>query len=604
MPASTKPLPHWNLSNIYPSLESTELEADLEMLAKALEELEFFLHENGIERLEAPPVDTGAAANTLKELLERLNQAGLHVETIGAYVYGFVTTDSYNQPAARRMSQLEQLEVRYGKCMTRFTAWIGSLAPVMDSVCPPDSLASRHRGYLNLLAEHSRYLMETRMEELAAELQMSGGGVMWKLQGNVTSQLKMPFERDGKSEMLPMTAIRNLANDPDESVRRRAYETELEGWASIRQPVAFALNCVKGASITLARRRDRKDVLDASLDRSRIDRETLEALLDAIRDAFPVFRRYLFSKAGKLGKDKLPWWDLFAPVGSTNPTYDWDQARSFIVEQFARFSPELSEFASRAFDESWIDAEPRDGKRGGAFCMRIPRIEESRILANFDGSFDQVITLAHELGHAYHNYCQKGLPHLLLGAPMTLAETASIFCETIAFNAALESAPPDARLAVLENQLMGATQVTVDISSRFIFESEVLKRRADAELGPDDFCAIMLDAQKETYGESLDFDHLHPYMWLLKPHYYMSELDFYNFPYAFGQLFGLGIYAVYRREGEAFIPRYKELLRSTASGRVADLVARFGIDVRSKQFWKGSLDVLAEQVDEYCRLNV
>jgi len=185
---------------------------------------------------------------------------------------------------------------------------------------------------------------------------------------------------------------------------------------------------------------------------------------------------------------------------------------------------------------------------------------------------------------------------------MVLAETASIFCETICFNAALEKASAEEQLSILENQLLGATQVTVDISSRFIFESEVLRRRADAELSADDFCEIMVAAQKETYGEVLDFEHLHPYMWLLKPHYYYGDLNFYNFPYAFGLLFGMGVYAIYRKEGEAFIPRYKELLRSTGAGEAADLAARFGIDIRSTDFWKGSLDLVAAQVDRYCEL--
>jgi len=185
---------------------------------------------------------------------------------------------------------------------------------------------------------------------------------------------------------------------------------------------------------------------------------------------------------------------------------------------------------------------------------------------------------------------------------MCLAETASIFCETLVFNAALQTASPAEQLSILENQLLGASQVTVDISSRFIFESEVIDRRAEVELSADDFCEIMLRAQKETYGDALDAEHLHPYMWLLKPHYYYGNLNFYNFPYAFGLLFGLGVFAVYEREGKAFIPRYQELLRSTGAGKAADLAERFGIDIRSRDFWNGSLSVIAGQVDRYCAL--
>ncbi|MFH1865709.1 MAG: M3 family metallopeptidase, partial [Candidatus Eisenbacteria bacterium] len=318
---------------------------------------------------------------------------------------------------------------------------------------------------------------------------------------------------------------------------------------------------------------------------------------------FPMFRRYFKSKAKKLGKKNLPWWDLFAPVGHVELEYTWDEASDYVVEQFGTFSGELADYARYAFDHNWIDAEPRDGKRGGAFCMGVRSVDESRILANFDGSFDQLGTLAHELGHGFHNHCQKGLPSLRRGSPMTLAETASIFCQTIVFNAALNKAPEEAQVAILENQLMDASQVIVDIYSRFIFESEIVKRRETAELSADELCELMLDAQRQTYADGLDTDHLHPYMWLLKPHYYLEGYNFYNFPYAFGLLFGLGVYATYLKEGDAFIPRYKELLRSTGEGKAADLAARFGIDIRSRDFWDASLAILSKQVDRYCDLD-
>jgi pepF/M3 family oligoendopeptidase len=538
----------------------------------------------------------------LEEVLRRLNQVSHLYRTIEAYIYAFVTTDSYNAIAARRMSEVEQHGVRLQKCVIRFQGWVGSLGPILASIYQQAPIAREHQAIIAELVEQSRYLMETRLEDLAAELQLSGGGVMWKLQGNVTSQLKAPMERDGKIEELPMTMIRNLAYDPDESVRRRAYEAELKAWASVRESVAFALNGVKGAAVTLAKWRGREGVLHEALDSNRIDRQTLEALLVAMRDSFPIFRKYLKAKARRLGKEKLPWWDLFAPVGTVNLRYRWSEAASFIVEQFGRFDTDLAAMARTAFDKRWIDAEPRDGKRGGAFCMSVPRVEESRILANFDGSFDQMTTLAHELGHGFHNHCQNGLPMLRRGAPMPLAETASIFCETIVFEAALAAASPAAQLCILENQLVGATQVVVDIYSRYIFESETVRRREQAEVSADEFCEIMLAAQKETYGDAVDPEHLHPYLWLLKPHYYYAGEHFYNYPYAFGLLFGLGMYAIYRREGAAFLPRYKELLRSTGEGKVADLAARFGIDIRTRGFWDESLRIVGGQVERYCAL--
>jgi oligoendopeptidase F len=235
--------------------------------------------------------------------------------------------------------------------------------------------------------------------------------------------------------------------------------------------------------------------------------------------------------------------------------------------------------------------------------MRIPAVDESRILCNYDGSLDQVLTLAHELGHGYHNECHVGKEPLQRSTPMTLAETASIFCQTIVTDAALaQVASPDEELAILEAFLMDASQVVVDIYSRYLFEKEVFERRAGAELSADDFCDIMTRAQQATYGEGLDQRYLNPYMWAWKPHYYIPGLSFYNFPYAFGLLFALGLYAVYQERGAAFLAEYDDLLRSTGEGTAADLAARFGLDIRQRAFWEGSLRVVEARVERYLKL--
>ncbi|HEX9744661.1 MAG TPA: M3 family oligoendopeptidase [bacterium] len=602
MPATTEKLPHWDLSNIYSGLGADDFKADFEKLKILADELDEFITANNIVKLDKVPDDIPGTAKILDEFIVNLSEAHKILGTLIAYVYSFVTTDSYNNEANKKNSELENLQVRFMKHDTRLQAWVGSLGPVIDQIKEHGEVSKEHGFVLDEIVEQSKYLMDTQLEDLASELSLSGGGSMWKLQGTVTSQIKVPFELDGETRDMPITMIRNLANNPDGAVRKRAYDVELQSWDSVRESVAFSLNCVKGNAITLAKWRGRDGVLHEALDHNRIEKETLDALLGAMKDSFPVFRRYLNHKATKLGKEKLPWWDLFAPVGDAEMKYTYGEMCNYVIDQFGSFTPEMADFARNAFENNWIDAEPRDGKRGGAFCMGIPAVEESRILANFDGSFDQLTTMAHELGHAWHNYCQKGLPLMRKGAPMTLAETASIFCETIVFNAALESATDEQKITILENQLMGATQVVVDIYSRYIFESEIVKRRAEAELSVAEFCDIMIGAQKETYGDGLDQEHLHKYMWLLKPHYYYSDAHFYNYPYAFGLLFALGIYARYLNEGADFVPQYKELLRSTGEDKVAPLAARFDIDVRSKDFWASSIKVIEAQIDQYCEL--
>ena len=602
-------LPVWKTQNIYSSLEGADYLAAFDDLDRQLQSLETYFDAHRIRRLP----DAGSAevalssdnqgagvprAQTLEQILDQMNSLGRLAETLEAFVYAFLSTNSYDTIAARETSKLELRFARLKKLNVRFRAWIGSLATTLPRWLVERPALAEYRYFLEDSVRQSRYLMAEELESLAADLCLDGGAAFGKLQGNVTSQLKVTFERDGKPELLPVTVVRNLCFDSDAATRERAYRAEIAGWESIRTTVAACLNGVKGTAHTLAKRRGRASVLDAALDENRVDRETLDAMLGAIREALPVFRRYLSSKAQKLGRTQLRWWDLFAPLGA-HKTFSWGEARQFIIDRFGRFGERLGDFARRSFDEHWIDAGPRDGKRGGAFCMPVIGVEESRVLMNFDGSYDQVSTLAHELGHAFHNECQRGLPPLLRGAPSTLAETASIFCETLVAEATLAESRPDEQLAILETQLCGATQVCVDILSRYIFESAVFERRAASELSADDFCQLMREAQSQTYADAVDPSTYHPYMWLWKPHYYSYSGNFYNFPYAFGHLFSLGLYAIYRREGESFVQRYEALLRATGQNDAAPLAARFGIDIRQPEFWRASLAMIANQVGRF-----
>ncbi|MEK6256746.1 MAG: M3 family oligoendopeptidase, partial [Chloroflexota bacterium] len=382
-----------------------------------------------------------------------------------------------------------------------------------------------------------------------------------------------------------------------------AYETENAAWKTVLEPLAGSMNGVKGNVMTLNKRRGREDAIHASLDQSRIDRQTLDAMLSAMEDSFPMFRKYFKAKAKRFGKEKLAWWDVFAPVGKNDRTFTYEEAGKFVVEQFASFSPRLAEFAQRAFDNNWLDVGPKDGKSAGAFCMSVPAVKESRILLNFDGTLDWVFTSAHELGHGFHNDCAKDKTELQTITPMTLAETASIMCETIVTNAVIEqAASPEEELAILETSLIGDSQVVVDIYSRYLFETEVFERRAEAELSADDFNDIMKRAQMATYGDGLDENFLQQYMWTWKPHYYSVGTSFYNYPYTFGLLFATGLYAIYQERGDAFVPDYVDLLASTGEANAADLAARFGIDIRTTKFWEDSLGVIGKRIDRYVEL--
>ncbi len=594
--------PRWDLTNVYPALDSPEFAAAFSGLQVQLSSLETLVKE--LEALNtATPKETLSAR--LGGAVDFYNEVIVLFGTLQAYVQSFVTTDSFNMEAMRKLSELEQVGVTFEILGTRLQRFIGGLLPVLPELIKQSATLREHAFFLNEVAEQSRYLMSQPEEELASELNLSGGNAWSKLQGTVTSQLTWEVEVDGKLQKLPMPAIINLRSHPDEATRRRGYEAELAAWASVRETLAGAMNGIKGTVNTLNRKRGRTDALHAPLDINRIDRATLEAMLAAMRESLPSFQRYFLAKAKRLGKEKLPWWDLFAPAGKSDRVYSYDEAKTLVLENFAGFSTDLSDFARLAFDGSWVDAEQRPGKRGGAFCMGVPAVKESRILLNFDGSLDTVSTLAHELGHGYHNFCmyRAGRTELQQTTPMTMAETASIMCETILVGAALkQAASRDEELAILETALVGDSQVVVDIYSRFLFEKEVFERREKSELSADELCEIMAESQKQAYGVGLDEKYLQPYMWTWKPHYYSTGLSFYNFPYTFGLLFGTGLYAIYQQRGAAFVPEYQQLLASTGMGSAADLAARFGIDIRTVEFWRGSLDILNQRVERYISL--
>jgi len=590
----------WDLTNIFPSLESEEFKDAFSNTSLLIDDLmECF--QTKLAPL-AVDEDKTVLNKALSEYVDQLNETITHVGKVENYIYSFISTDSYNKLATRLLSEFEQITVRLENQDVTFKNWLSGLKTKVEEIIAVGGVVEEHAFALKEIVHFSQFLMSQAEEELASELNLSGASSWEKLQGVVTSQLSVELEIDGETKKLPAPALINLRSHPVAEVRRKGYEKEMQAWKSVEEPLAAALNGIKGTVITLNKRRGRQDAIESAIDMARIDRETLDAMLSAMHDSFPMFRRYFRAKAKRFGQEKLPWWNLFAPVGKSETKYTFREAREFILENFLNFSPDLADFAARAFDNHWIDAEQREGKMGGAFCMDIPGTGESRILSNFDGSLDQVSTLAHELGHGFHNDCMEkaNRTQLQQRTPMTMAETASIMCETIVSNASLKQAKnTDEELSILEGMLNGDSQVIVDIYSRYLFEKEVFERRAKSELSAEEFCDIMERAQKATYGDGLDESYLHKYMWTWKPHYYSAHLSFYNFPYAFGLMFGTGLYTIYQDRGESFIPEYIDLLSSTGLGSAAELAQRFGIDIRQKSFWEGSLKVVEQRVKRY-----
>ncbi len=591
-------LPHWDMSIIYPSLESPEFAQAFTGVVNTINDLGTLFDAHNIKEQTALTVDA-SVISTFETIVEHYNATADMVRTVGVYISCIVSTDSRNDLAQAKMSELRQALVLFSQLGTRFTAWIGSLD--VEALIAQSTVARDHAHALRNAKIEATHLMSPAEETLASELNTTGGSAWSKLHGNITSQLSIPFEVDGQTQHLPMSEIRNLAFDANRDVRQRAYEAELAGWQQAALPLAAALNSIKGEVNVLARHRKWESPLAEALFDSSIDSQTLDAMMSAARESFPDFRRYLHAKARALNLPRLAWYDLFAPVGTSDKVWTFDEASSFIVQQFGTYSQRLSDFAARAFREHWIDAEPRPGKRDGAYCTSI-RTDESRVFANFKPAFGGVSTLAHELGHGYHNLNLAQRTPLQRSLPMTLAETASIFCETIITHAALKDANKQEQIAILEESIQGSCQVVVDITSRFLFEQRVFEQREKRELSIDELKAIMLETQRETYGDGLDETQLHPYMWAVKGHYYSTGRSYYNYPYMFGLLFGLGLYARYQQDPETFKQGYDNLLSSTGLADAATLAAQFGIDLRTEAFWRASFDIIRQDIAQFEKL--
>ncbi|HEX6383723.1 MAG TPA: M3 family oligoendopeptidase [Anaerolineae bacterium] len=584
-------LPHWDLTVLYPGLDSAEFEAGFQSVLQSITELAELFDRHGIDRTESVPLDD-ETVSLFETVVNRFNAVLEDVYTMRAYISGFIATDSRNETAQALFSELQQYLSRLSLLSTRLTAWLGALD--VEALIQRSELARDHAFALRRARQEARHLMSPAEEALAADLTLTGSTSWYRMFSDTTSQLMVEVELDGEMQRLPLPAAQNLAYNPDRDVRRRAYEAVQETLAGAAVPMAAALNSIKGETLTLTRRRGWDSPLDQVLFESAIDRATLDAMMAATRNAFPDFQRYLQAKARALGLPVLAWYDRLVPLGEGTQSWSYEAATQFVLDQFGTYSPGLRRLAERAFGENWIDAEPREGKRGGAFCMRL-RGDESRILANYEPGFSSVGTLAHELGHAYHNLNLARRTALQRSTPMTLAETASTFCQKIVENAALKTADTEDQIVILDGLLEYATRVVLGASSDFMVEQRLFEKRKQRDLSVDELSQLTVEAQRETLGDAVDPDLLYPYRWVYVPHYYVTS--YYNFPYTFGLLFGLGLYASYQADPEQFQAGYDELLASTGMGEAAELAARFGIDIRATDFWEASLDVLRADID-------
>ena len=578
---------NWDLTVFYKDFDDPEFKDDLARLPK---EIDAFT-----AAIAAPAEDEVKKLVSLVHQEEALSNL---FERLSLMIGLTLSVDANNKAANAAMAPLMRAVMGSSLASNAFSRYLASLDN-LDAIIDADDELKARAFALREAAEDAKHQLPEALEKPVLKMQLSGGEAFSHLRDKLDATLLVDY--DGKQ--IPLSAVRALAYDGDADTRRRAYEAELASYKKIELPMSFCLNNLKAEGETMAALKGYKGVLDMALAHSRMDEKTLEAMWTAIREALPELREYFKAKGRLLGHENgLPFYDLFAPVGQSTRTYTVEEARALLLDLFGKFCPEMGEMMRTAFDEGWIDMYPREGKSGGAFCSGYYAKNISRVMTNFAGSASDVSTLAHELGHAFNNRMLHHKPIMMTETPMPLAETASTFNETLLISQLLKTATPEEELTLLDSCLTEQTQTMVDIYSRFLFEQKVVTAQADHALDVDELKETMLWAQEQSYGDGLDPEYRHPYMWACKSHYYSTGVHFYNFPYAFGGLFARGLYARYEKEGEAFVPVYCDLLSRFGSDTIANVTASVGIDVTTPDFWREAVESVLVQVRRFVEL--
>ncbi len=579
----------WSLDVLYKGFHDEKYKEDKAALQALTKELIDF--SEGLKQV----TDEEAA---LLKAIDYLEQFQLLRSKLSYYVALRQSVNTSDSETVNEMNAIEKQLSLSSKPMAVINKFIAGIEN-LDGYINQYPKLKEYNYLLSEMKKEAKHLLSDDVEDVIAKLNISAGSAWGSMQSFLTSTLEVEY----RDNIITFPEVRNKAHSEDVEVRRDAFAAELKALEKIKDAVSFSLNNIKTQVNTICELRGYESPLDMTLAQAKMKRETLEAMLEAIREALPSFHKYLKHKAKIMGHEKgLPWYDLFAPIGETTTKFTIEESKEYLLKHFRSFSKDLADMVEEAYDEEWIDFFPRKGKVGGAFCENIPFVKQSRILTNFTGSLSDVVTLAHELGHAYHGLnIQEHLP-LNVDYSMPVAETASTFNEAIIMEAAIRESEGREKIALIESQLQDVTQIICDIYSRYLFETAVFDRCKIGFLFADELKEIMLEAQKTAYGDGLDHDYLHPYMWVLKGHYYSENLSFYNFPYAFGGLFARGLYEKYKTEGEAFLPKYRALLNATTVMSVEDAAKQAEINLEDPGFWRTSLKTIEALIDQFVTL--
>lgn len=536
------------------------------------------------------------------ELIEAIKDTAINLREAGAVIGCFLAANTKDKKALILQGEMGALSAKFANIQLRFKQTLAKTdAEVWQSLLETDEL-SQFTFILNEWREEVQMKLSEEEESLITALSVDGYQGWGQLYDQLVGDIEIQMTVNGEEKSLSVGQANNLSSNKNEEIRKEAFEKLTEAWKSKEDFFASALNHLAGFRLAVYDKRGWDSVLQEPLMRNRMSQETLDAMWSAISANKEPFVSYLSAKAKMIGKEKIDWYDLDAPVTASTKTMEYEEGAEFILEQFGKFGPELEAFSRKAFNESWIEAEDRPNKRPGGFCTGMPKSEQSRIFMTYSGSMSNVATLAHELGHAFHSYALRPVHYMNRQYAMGVAETASTFAEMIVADAAVKAAETnEEKVALLEDKVQRSVAFFMNIHARFLFETRFYEERKHGVVPAARLNELMEEAQREAYGGALNT--VHPHFWASKLHFYITNTPFYNFPYTFGYLFSLSIYAKALAEGENFEQKYLSLLRDTAVMSVEDLAMKhLGEDITKVDFWEKGVALCVKDVEEFLKI--
>ncbi len=593
------PAPRWDLDSIFPGGSASK---EYEIFRREIKE-DLAAFDREMKSL--PQELSGSSRNAWADFLGRLQKLAARIRQASSFVHALVSQNVNDEKAHQIYGEADVYNSEIEKMMVAMEAFAKRQSDEEWKKLVESDQIGEAAFFFNEMREMARKKMDPELETLVTELAVNGFHSWNRLYDKIYGDLSAEFIEDGEAKKLSMGQINNKMASSDRAVRKQAFEKLEESWASAANATSMALNYLAGFRLSLYKNRKWDSFLFEPLFNSRISEATLNAMWSAVESAIPKLVPYIDAKKKLMKADKFYWYDQFAPVGASDRLYSFEESGKFVVDNIRPFSPEMAEFCEMALAKRWIEGEDRPGKAGGGYCTGFPVIGQSRIFMTYSGTFSELATLAHELGHAWHGWVLKEKPFFSRIYPMTLAETASIFNELLVKDAALDKTTDrQEKLMLLDQKLQDAHTLFCNIFARFLFDKAFYTERQKGLVSKTRLDELMVEAQKKAFAGMLDEEKgFHPLFWASKLHFYLTDAPFYNFPYTFGYLFATGVYTRAKKEGPSFAGKYKALLADTGKMNAEQVAMKhLGVDLTKQDYWNEAVATAVSDVKPFVDL--